>query len=411
MLKRIGVRRGVTLIVIGAICALTFIAGCAPNGTGKADAETQPASTNAAKYAEALPAEWKEGQPVGAVSQWSRSKHAEEGVNCSDCHGDDPQNMKTPTVTTCTPCHANQAEEFAQSTHSTAIVHAMSKDSTTYMGVEVDYKWQAYPEGGPDKWGCANCHSVGTINEDESLGDCNTCHDGHEYSLVEARSPETCSGCHAGPGHPQYESYMDSRHGAMYQTMGDEWDLSGTTAEFWARQETDPIGAPTCASCHMSQGSHNTANGMAHDLTGPRNDDFEEQVTFMVDNSCTTCHTEEYSREWLGNADEMAIYTYDRMNEAKKMLQGLREDGLIRPTMEVTNAHPIAGQLSAVESLFFKVNMDTNRARKGAYHMSPQWAGRQGWTDQSFDLMEFRSEVERLRADAERDAQIAALQE
>lgn len=43
--------------------------------------------------------------------------------------------------------------------------------------------------------------------------------------------------------------------------------------------------------------------------------------------------------------------------------------------------------------------------------MSSQWAGRQGWTDQSFGLMEFRSEVERLRTDAEREKRIQELEE
>lgn len=137
----------------------------------------------------------------------------------------------------------------------------------------------------------------------------------------------------------------------------------------------------------------------------------DNNLEFEELNVCSTCHTEEFAREWLGYADEMAEYTLNRMREAKGMLEELKKDGLIRPTMEVTNAHPIAGQLSAVESYFFQVNMATNRARKGAYHMSSQWAGRQGWTDQSFGLMEFRSEVERLRTDAEREKRIQELEE
>ena len=43
--------------------------------------------------------------------------------------------------------------------------------------------------------------------------------------------------------------------------------------------------------------------------------------------------------------------------------------------------------------------------------MSEQWAGYQGYTDQSFDLMEFRSEAERLWRDAERDKKIKELEE
>lgn len=366
--------------------------------------------TESRNYIDELDEEWREGQPIGVLSQWEKSKHAEEGVTCNVCHGNDPSDIRKPSAGTCGACHNTEYEEFSESTHSTSLVHAMSKDTHVYNGKEVEYKWQAYPEGGPDKWGCANCHSIGYIAEDETMGDCSSCHGSHEFSLQQARSPETCNDCHAGPGHPNYESYIQSTHGILWETLGSEWDLSGSTEEFWARQETDPVGGALCITCHMSQGSHNTGNGMAHDLYGNRVEDYEEQITFMVDNSCTTCHSEAYSRRWLSDADEIAGYTLDRLNDARGIMASVREDGLIRPTMEVTNSHPIAGQLSGVESKFFNIVMATNRARKGAYHMSSQWAGRLGWTDQSFALMEFRSEVERLRSDAERDERIKELE-
>lgn len=395
----------IMIILAVFLCSSIMFTGCT--------SPTSSINVGAESFIDKLPEEWRTNQPLGSLTQWSRSKHAEEGTTCSDCHGNDPSNLKLPSAATCAACHSEQFDEFAMSTHSTAVAHAMSKDSIKYYtGETLDYKWQAYYEGGPDKWGCINCHSVGEINEEDGvMGDCTSCHGGHEYNLEQARNPETCNGCHAGPGHPQYESYKDSRHGVIWSSLGHQWDFSGSTEEFWDRQKVDPIGAPTCQTCHMPEGSHNTANGQAHELTGQKVENFEEQVTFMVENSCLTCHSEEFSRKWLKNADDMATVSLDRLKIAKGLLQELKDDGLIRPTMEVKNAHPIAGELSAVESLFFNVNMSTNRARKGAYHMSEQWAGRQGWTDQSFALMEFRSEVERLRSDAERDKKIKRLEE
>lgn len=395
------------LLIISVLSVTFMLTGCSSPASPTAQAleEKTPGF-----YIEKLSEEWK-SQPVAVLNQWASSKHAEEDVTCSTCHGDNPQELKKTSAATCGACHNQQFDDFSMSTHSTSLVHAMSKDKAMYDGKEVGYKWQAYPEGGPDKWGCANCHSVGYISEDDgSLGDCATCHGGHGFSLEQARSPETCDGCHAGPGHPQVESYEQSRHGIAWKTLGKDFDLSGSTEEFWARQKTDPLAAPSCQTCHMPNGTHNTANGKAHDLMGGRADDYEEQLTFMVENSCKTCHSEAYAREWLGNADEFATYSKNRIKEAKKMLEELRKDGLIRDTMEVTNSHPIAGELSAADSLWFRANMSTNRAFKGAYHMSSQWAGRQGWTDQSFDLMEFRSEIERLRADAERDKKIKELE-
>lgn len=395
------------LLIISILCLGFTITGCSSPTVPAAPAvkEETPES-----YIEKLPEEWK-SQPVAVLNQWASSKHAKEGTTCITCHGNDPQNIKKVSAKTCGTCHTEEFDEFSMSTHATSLQHAMSKDKAMYNGKEVAYKWQAYPEGGPDKWGCENCHSVGYISEEDgSLGDCATCHGGHLFSLAQARSPETCDGCHAGPGHPQAESYYQSRHGIAWKTIGKDYDLSGTTEEFWAKQETDPMPAPTCQSCHMPEGTHFTSNGQAHDLLGARVEDYEEQTTFMVENSCTNCHSEAYAREWLGNADEFATFSKNRIKEAKQMLEALRKDGLIRDTMEVTNAHPIAGELSAADSLWFRANMSTNRAFKGAYHMSSQWAGRQGWTDQSFDLMEFRSEVERLRADAERDKKIKELE-
>ncbi|NLJ57221.1 MAG: hypothetical protein GX339_00060 [Tissierellia bacterium] len=400
------------LFIVGVLILSFVLTGCSSPTSPATPAATETAEKTAQEYIDQLPEEWKVGQPLIALNQWAESKHAAEGTNCWTCHGPDPENMKKPSAATCGTCHTQEFEDFSKSTHATAVVHAMSKDKTVYNGVEVEYKWQAYDEGGPDHWGCANCHSVGEISEEDgSLGDCATCHGNHAFSLEQARDPETCSACHAGPGHPQAESWTASRHGITWNTLGKDYDLSGTTEEFWARQEIDPMPAPTCQSCHMPEGTHYTSHGMAHTLGGDRAEDYEEQVNFMVENSCTNCHSEKYAREWLGKADEMATYSKARIREAKKMLEELRADGLIRDTMEVTNAHPIAGQLSAADSLWFRANMATNRAFKGAYHMSTQWAGRQGWTDQSFDLMEFRSELERLRADAERDQRIKELEE
>lgn len=401
----------IRFFIISVLCLSFALTACSSPTTPAAPVASDTAVKSPQDYIDALPEEWK-SQPIASLNQWASSKHAAEGTNCWTCHGNDPENLKRPSSATCGTCHTEENEEFQMSTHATAIVHAMSKDTAIYNGKEVGYKWQAYPEGGPDKWGCENCHSVGWISEDDgSMGDCSTCHMSHTFSLEQARSPETCDQCHAGPGHPQVESYQQSKHGIVWNTLGKDYDLSGTTEEFWERQEVDPMPAPTCQTCHMPGGTHYTSLGQAHDLGGARVEDYEEQVTLMVEQSCINCHSESYAREWLGNADEIATYSKNRIKEAKKMLEELRADGLIRDTMEVTVSHPIAGQLSAADSLWFRANMSTNRAFKGAYHMSSQWAGRQGWTDQSFDLMEFRSELERLRADAERDQRIKQLEE
>jgi hypothetical protein len=42
------------------------------------------------------------------------------------------------------------------------------------------------------------------------VGQCQKCHLRHEFSLEQARKPETCNACHIGPDHPQWEIYQES---------------------------------------------------------------------------------------------------------------------------------------------------------------------------------------------------------
>ena len=58
-----------------------------------------------------------------------------------------------------------------------------------------------------------------------SVGQCQKCHLRHEFSLEQARKPETCNACHIGPDHPQWEIYIESPHGIAYMTGGDTLQL------------------------------------------------------------------------------------------------------------------------------------------------------------------------------------------
>src|SRR4030065_126843 len=49
-----------------------------------------------------------------------------------------------------------------------------------------------------------------------SKGPCAACHQRHEFSLAQARRPETCGKCHLGPDHPQKEIYDQSKHGINF---------------------------------------------------------------------------------------------------------------------------------------------------------------------------------------------------
>src|SRR3546814_7612359 len=70
---------------------------------------------------------------------------------------------------------------------------------------------------------CTMCHTNQTK--------CDNCHTRHQFSVVEARKPQACATCHNGVDHNEYEDYMLSKHGTVYQTLGGEWNWNARLAD------------------------------------------------------------------------------------------------------------------------------------------------------------------------------------
>ncbi len=87
----------------------------------------------------------------------------------------------------------------------------------------------------------------GRINLDGSKGSCAVCHTRHQFSMAEARKPDTCAECHIGPDVPAVKVYKASKHGTIYASHNDSWDFSPTP---WTVGQD--FTAPTCAVCHIS---------------------------------------------------------------------------------------------------------------------------------------------------------------
>ena len=98
------------------------------------------------------------------------------------------------------------------------------------------------------RFACETCHNIGKPAEDGSVGRCQSCHIRHEFSLAQARKPETCNYCHIGPDHPQWEIYHESPHGIAYATMGDTWNWDAEPGTLTSKD----FPAPTCSTCHFS---------------------------------------------------------------------------------------------------------------------------------------------------------------
>lgn len=220
---------------------------------------------------------------AGLVQQWGSSRHFGANVGCFECHGADKSDPDAfehyeetisvlVTPKDCARCHTQEAAEFAASHHAKGARILGSLDNVLADVVEGNRGMvtDAHPGGvsASAVSGCWQCHGtevkivspgvldpatypntgIGRLNPDGSEGACNACHMRHEFSVAQARRPETCGKCHLGPDHPQKEIYEESKHGIAFHTHVDEMNLDSPKwvvgEDYWA--------APTCATCHMS---------------------------------------------------------------------------------------------------------------------------------------------------------------
>lgn len=294
----------------------------------------------------------------GIVEQYGHSTMAGAKVNCSDCHvvkADYPGAtehegtyiLSSPTPAMCQKCHQAEVAQFDNSRHGIPAYVAVfgSKDLTP----EQMAQFQAVPEGNFDpakarnaifaiegpaitRFACESCHNIGKPNPDGSVGQCQKCHLRHEFSLVQARKPETCNNCHIGPDHPQWEIYEESAHGVAYATMGDTWNWDADAGTL----TTVDFPAPTCALCHMSGfGGTSTTHDVGDRLTwfsaaqvSTRRPAWEDNKVRMQ-SVCFECHNKEFIDALYTDADKGVEAINERVKEADTIIQPLIDQKLL----------------------------------------------------------------------------------
>ena len=217
----------------------------------------------------------------GLYQQYSSSAHHKNGVTCFDCHEaseDDADAFKHEGSTIsiivspkdCAKCHNKAVEEFNASQHA----NARRLVTTGMGGYFLDNLAGSQSLGHAAKYaagtkGCFACHGSKVIvdkkghptaetwpnsgiareNPDGSIGNCSACHEGHDFSVAQARRPESCAVCHNDMGGaPQMEAYESSRHGLTYAAKSGQMNFDSPE---WVVGK-DYFTAPTCATCHMS---------------------------------------------------------------------------------------------------------------------------------------------------------------
>jgi hydroxylamine dehydrogenase len=389
------------------------------------------------------------GSAMGrAGTQNARVEHAQRAISCADCHGTDHDAIMASkgrvAETMCAACHAQIYKE-----HVLDVGHSYGPGPGS-----LGANWERNI-GVPNyaqmprmvmEMGCDPCHAQADATNDRywsaeeskyvdgsSLtyrNGCIACHTRHSFDLVEARKPEACYTCHMGPDHPNYEAYMSSKHGSIYAARGATWDWT----QPMARAQWD---APTCAYCHMLYVDSTGARATSHNMTrkivwgmgvqaaGGALENIATQPENLAKRAemirvCLTCHSEDKARGYLESADAHKLAGDALVVEARDLVAGLYQDGLISPGHGATAAGLVPGpRFSAIElpeaaathwpaglyynvttvereyfDLFFFSNL---KSYKGAFHMSPDYAWWYGYADALGHLARLRDEDGRLR--------------
>ncbi len=259
-------------------------------------------------------------------------------VGCVDCHmgvgvesGNHMTDLYLPDGAACGQCHVRQFAE-RESERDTITwpqdqwpagrpSHALAMIANYETAIWAGMAEREVAEG------CTMCHTTQTT--------CNQCHTRHEFSAAQARKPEMCANCHNGVDHNEFENYMMSRHGLIYQTNGDQWDWEAPLSEAFA---SAGYNAPTCQTCHMGvngEYSHNMVQAVrwgfapmreiADNLDHPW---FTERRDLWVA-TCTQCHTPSFAESYLDMMDRGTIQGLELVERAGAVMQGLHDDGLL----------------------------------------------------------------------------------
>ena len=370
-----------------------------------------------------------------AVKDFNRGKMSKK-LACYACHGKahmseaDVNKAKLPTISTCQKCHSTQARQYLSGKHALGLVAI-----TAFPGF-AHKQPQAFIAG---QKGCNGCHNLGVTNQQVRENelrkyyrygmDCQNCHTRHAFLKAEAREPEACNNCHTGFDHAQWEFWFHSKHGSSY--LLDRKAHRG----------------PTCQDCHMQNGDHRvmTAWGFLG-LRLPEDDpewighrviilkalgvlDKDAKPTKRLDvvkagnlvrltkeewqkerdkmrAACQKCHSANFSKENLNNADLMLKAADKIFAEAIEIVAGLYRDGIIKKTTnQATFPYPDLLTFyevnTPVEELLYEMFMDHRmKTFQGAFHINPDYTTWYGYAKLKKDLVEIKELAAHMRKGA-----------
>ncbi|WP_018125368.1 multiheme c-type cytochrome [Desulfovibrio oxyclinae] len=376
----------------------------------------------------------------GLFADWAASRHAAANITCLDCHQADEHDKdvskshykqyersdtkwgvseyKVPVAGVVTPkdcsrCHPDEVKQYSRSKHANTNIIVWKIDFWMKKGLNntVERSTGCYACHGsilkvneegeldPDTWPNVG---VGRVNLDGSLGSCSSCHTRHRFSVMEARKPEACGQCHLGPDHPQIEIYNESKHGAIYDAFGDEYNWRAAPGTWTPGVD---YRGPTCASCHMSGAGEVMTT---HDVTERLSWETQAPLTVRPENFkpfpaktdwkterdkmkeiCKQCHGQKWVDDHYNKLDQ-AVENYNETyyKPVKAKLDEMYEKGLL------DKDNPF-DQKPEIE-YYFLWHHEGRRARMGAAMMAPDYAWWHGFFECKHRYMVFMEEAEKI---------------
>jgi hydroxylamine dehydrogenase len=345
-------------------------------------------------------------------------------VGCIDCHvgigstsAKHDKDLRMPDAAVCASCHL---EQFAERESERDTMEWPQKQwpggqPSHALGYKANVElatWAAIEER-EIATGCTMCH----INAPK----CDTCHTRHQFSAAEARKPEACATCHNGVDHNEYEQFLLSKHGTVYQAHGDSWDWEAPLKD--AIKKGGQTG-PTCAFCHMEfdgkfghnvvrkvRWAFNPTKAIADNLDDPW---FKKRKEMWLQ-TCSNCHSEKFADAYFDIIDGSIKHGLAKEQEAKAVVEKLYEDGLLtgqktnrpKPPEPIKDAPGGFFQLfwakdnnpTAIEREYAKMwEHDLIKLYKGVTHGSPGgYTYTEGWAPLVGDYARIMDEDTKIR--------------
>lgn len=349
----------------------------------------------------------------GIVDQFGHSSMAAAEVTCRNCHEVDANYpsavehegtyvLNSPTTARCDQCHVTEVAQYNQSRH--AVPAYVAYAGAESLSPDLLTQYESIPEAAPDpnrmrnslyalegpevtQFACEVCHNVGKPAADGSVGQCQKCHLRHEFSLEQARKPETCNACHIGPDHPQWEIYVESPHGIAYHTGGEDWNWEADPGTL----TVNDFPAPTCAICHISGfGTSGTTHDVGDRLTWYLFAPVSDRRPSWQDNKvrmqgvCQECHNKNFVGDFYTAADQATTAVNAWVKESDDLVQPLNENNLF------TSA-PFD---ESIDFTYFELWHHWGRTAKfGAWMRGPDYTQWHGAYEILSDLAELREMV------------------